>query len=208
VTARRRRLRLPPPDPAINIAEEADPTTGEVRYRFRGLRAAGTIIISPELRGIEEPIPTAVYVQFGEHAARDHERADPPVINGVPLTGGVVLTPAEYLARSNPILGLHRPTGPYTSTQAPDATRRYGSAIVRALLATWYARPDRDDLIRTAARRTAAGRLANLHRYKIKAAEAEIERLQRELLDHYRLAGELHKLAREHEAREREASQP
>lgn len=200
MTARRRRLRLPPPDPAINIAEETDPTTGEVRYRIRGIRAAGTIIISPDRHDTTKPIPTTVRVQFGEHAARDHDRGDSPTINGVPLTGHVVLSPAVYLARPKPTLGLHRPTGPYTSTRVPNATNRYGSAIVRALLATWYARPDRDDLIRAAARRTAAGRLAILHRDKIRTAQAEIERLQRELLDHYRLAGELHKLAIEHEA--------
>lgn len=194
----RRRVQLPPPHPAISIAEEADPTSGEVRYRFRGPRAAGTIIISPELRGLDEqPIPTTVRAQFGEHAARDHQRANPPVINGIPITGGVVLTPTEYLARSNPTLSLHRPTGPYTSTRVPDATNRYGSAIVRTLLAAWYTRPDRDALTRTAARQAAAGRLAALHRTKIRAAEEQIERLQRELLEHYRLADELHKLALE-----------
>lgn len=197
---RRRRIQLPPPDPAIRIAETTDLTTGDVRYRIRGTRAAGTIIITPELRG-DQPIPTAVYVQFGEHAHRAEERDDAPVINGVRLNGGVVLTPDEYLTRERHYnLWLHRATGSYTSTRVPEATDRYGTAIVRALLADWNAQPDRDHLMRIAARRAAAGRLNLLYRDRISTAQAEIERLQRELLDHYRLAGELHKLAREHEA--------
>ncbi len=196
----RRRIPLPHPYPALNIAETTDPATGEVHYRFRGPRATGTIIISPELRGADEPIPTSIHLQFGEHATRAHQRADPPVINGVTLTGGITLTPGEYLNReTHHNLRLHRPTGPYTSTPVPQATDRYSTAIVRALLTTWYARPDRDDLIRTAARRSAAGRLATLYQTKIKTAQAQIETLQRELLDHYRHADQLHKLAREHQ---------
>lgn len=194
----RRSIQLPPPAPAINIAETVEQATGAVRYRIRGRRATGTIIISPELRGADEPIPASVYVQFGEHALREHERADRPVVNGVPLVGGVILTPADYLAQQHHSLWLHRSTGPYTSVRVPEATARYGSAIVRALVAAWYARPDRDALIHAAAGRAAAGRLAELHQSRIRPIEAEIERLQHELAGHHRLAGELRRLANEH----------
>lgn len=201
MTTVRRRLRLLPPDPPINIAEDADPSTGEVRYRVRGPRATGTVIITPE-PGIEAAaIPQSVRVQFGEHAWRDHERPDRLTVNGITLVGGVILTPGEYLTRERRYsLWLRRSAGPYTGPRAPEATDRYGSAIVHALLTTWYARPDRDQLIRAAAGRAAAGRLAALYRDKIRPREAEIERLQTELLDHLRHAGELYQLAREHEA--------
>lgn len=197
----RRRLYLTPPYPPINIVENLDVHQGEVRYRFKGPRAAGTVIITPELRGAE-PIPTAVHLQFGDPALREHERPHRPVVNGVTLTGGVILTPAEYLARDSHTLWLHRTTGPYTSTRVPDATNRYGSAILHALVRIWHARPDRDQLIRTAARRTAAARLHQLHRGTIDPLKALIEQLERELLDHLRHATAFYELAREHDTQE------
>jgi len=197
----RRRLRLPPPYQTVNVAETVDDRTGQVRYRFRATRVTGTVIIKPEFRGEDEPIPRQIFVQFGDgHAYRERDRSDPPRINGVTLTGGVPLSPDEFLARQNGRnLWLRRPTGPYTSISAPDATNRYGSAIIRAIVSAWYHRPDREELIRAAARHTAAARLNELHRRKIAPAQAEIDRLNGELLDHFRLAGELHRLAKEHD---------
>ncbi|MEV6350990.1 hypothetical protein [Actinoplanes sp. NPDC051851] len=195
----RRRVQLPAPYPPVNIAETANPATGEIRYRFKGPRAAGTILINPELRGAE-PIPTAVHLTFGEYATRDHERPHRPVINGVTLVGGVILDPAEYLASANHTLWLHRATGPYTSIRVPDATNRYGSAVIHALVRLWHTRPDRDELILTAARRTARHRLHELHRSAIAPIKTRIEELEHELLDHLRHATALYELARQHDA--------
>ncbi|MBN1174886.1 MAG: hypothetical protein JXA67_22195 [Micromonosporaceae bacterium] len=212
MTTTRHRLRLPDPHPPVNVAADTDHDRGDVRYRVRGPRATGTVIISPEIRGIDQPLPTQIHIQFGDHAHRDHERADRLTINGVTLVGGVILTPDDYLTRDHVTLGLRRSTGPYTSTSAPTATNRYGSAIVRALVQTWYAHPDRDQLTRAAAGRTAAARLAELHRSRIQPTQERIEQLTRDLADHFRLADQLHHLARDyaqqHPAPDTGASRP
>ena len=85
----------------VNILLAAtDTRTGRVTYRFLADRAAGTIIVAPEWRGEDTVVPSAVHVQFGADApGAQHERPERPVINGVSLVGGLILTPAEYLTR-------------------------------------------------------------------------------------------------------------
>ncbi|MFG3423201.1 hypothetical protein [Micromonospora sp. NPDC048063] len=197
----RRTLALPSPYTDLNTAELLDTHTGRVTYRFRAPRAAGTIVIGPEFRGEDSPIPTLIYVQFGDDAYNDNDRAERPVINGVTITGGVTLNPAEYLARPDgSYLGLRRSIDRWTNTSAPTATSRYGSAIIRALVTAWHERTDRDDLIQAAARHAAPRRLAELRRHKIDPIKAQIDKLSEQLVDHYALAGQLSRLAAEYEA--------
>ncbi|MEU3458249.1 hypothetical protein ABZ671_32420 [Micromonospora sp. NPDC006766] len=197
----RRSLALPSPYTDLATAEIINTDTGRVTYRFRAPRATGTIVIGPEFRGEDSPIPTLIYVQFGEDAYNDHDRADRPVINGVTITGGVILNPAEYLARPDSgYLGLRRSIDRWTNTSAPTATSRYGAAIIRALVAAWHERPDHDDLIQAAARHAAPRRLAELHRHKIDPIKAQIDKLSDQLVDHYALAGQLTRLAAEYQA--------
>ncbi|MFJ1542381.1 hypothetical protein ACIODS_27965 [Micromonospora chalcea] len=197
----RRTLALPSPYADLTAAETTDTDTGRVTYRFRAPRATGTIVIAPEFRGEDSATPAAIYVQFGEDAYNDNDRAERPVINGVTITGGVILTPAEYLDRPDGgYLGLRRSVDRWTSTSAPTATSRYGSAIIRTLVAAWHERPDRDDLIQAAARHAAPRRLADLRRYKIDPITEKISQLSDELVDHYALAGQLSRLAAEYEA--------
>ncbi|MFJ2087485.1 hypothetical protein ACIOBK_33510 [Micromonospora chokoriensis] len=205
----RRTLTLPRPYTNLATAETLDTDAGRVTYRFRARRVAGTLVIEPEFRGEDSPIPTLIYVQFGEDAYNDHDRADRPVINGVTITGGVILNPAEYLARPDGgYIGLRRSIDRWTSTSAPTATSRYGSAIIRTLVAAWHARPDREDLIQAAARHAAPRRLAQLQRDKINPIQAQIDKLSDDLANHYVLAGQLHILAAEYAATRARHEQP
>ena len=93
----------------------------------------------------------------------------------------------------------------------PEATNRYGSAIIRALLAHWYARADRDQLLRAGGQAAAASRLADLYRYKIEPVRRQIEELSAELDTAQALAAQLCQLAGEYEylhGAERAAQQP
>lgn len=200
----RRRLTLPPPYPPITTAETTDTHTGRVRYRFRGPRATGTIVIAPYHRGWE-PLPSQIHLQFGDGPdhEREYRRTDRPRINGVSLIGGLIVDPDEFLTRTDPTRWLHfrRPTGPYTSTGAPERTSQYAAAIVHTLITTWCTRPDRADLIRAGARHAAARRLHELYRSAINPTRDRIDTLTGELAEHHQtatalcaLAGEYHHL--------------
>ncbi|MDM4723345.1 hypothetical protein QTQ03_28485 [Micromonospora sp. WMMA1363] len=205
----RRTLPLPSPYTDLNTAETINPDTGRVTYRFRAPRAAGTTVIGPEFRGEDSPIPTLIYAQFGDDAYNDNDRADRPVINGVTITGGIILNPTEYLARPDGgYIGLRRSIDRWTNTSAPVATSRYGSAIIRTLLTAWHERPDRDDLIHAAARHAAPRRLAELRRHTIDPIKAQIDKLSDQLVDHYALAGQLTRLAAEYEATRTDPQHP
>lgn len=192
----RHRLTLPRPYPPINVAETVEERTGTVRYRFRGARAAGTILITPRAHD-PDPLPDTILVQFGDGSryTTDTDRTDRPLINGVRLLGGVYLTPEEYLSRDNHELHFHRPTGRHTSTSAPEKTNAYASTIVHALVTAWAARPDRDQLTLAAARHTAPTRLNELYRYKINPTQRQIDKLTTELDQYQRQAAELLALA-------------
>lgn len=199
----RQRLTLSAPYPPITTAETTDTRTGRVRYRFRGPRATGTVVIAPYRRGWEA-LPSAVHLRFGDGPDHqtDQHRTDRPCIHGVSLVGGLILTPADYLNadkhRRALMVTFRRSTGRYTTTRAPERTSRYAAAIVHALLTTWHARPDRDDLVRAAARLTAAHHLRCLYESAINPTRERIAELTRTLDDHRATAAELCALAGEY----------
>ena len=122
----RARVPLDPPYRPIAIVETADEHRGRVRIAFRGPRAHGVLLIELDHVGADDVLPDRVHVRFGDDApgVPADQRPDLPHIHGVPLVGGVILDPAEFLNRARHRLGFHRPTGPWTSVSAPDATTR------------------------------------------------------------------------------------
>lgn len=198
----RHRLPLSAPYPPLNIAQSSNDRTGETRYRVRGARVTGSLVLTPENPGWDAaiPVPTGVHVQYGAgDRFMSHTRREPFIVNGITVSGGIVLDPAEFLARERPRLHLHRATGPYTSSPLPDRTNRYAVAILCALVEHWYAQPTRDELALAVARRTAAKRLHDLYERHITPTRQRVTELIDELAQHEQLAQELCALASEHQ---------
>jgi len=172
----------------LTLTDTTNPDRGEVTYRFRAPHADGAVVITPcltALQGDQRTRPDGVRVQFGiGDRWADHTRNELPIIYRVPLCSGVIIDPFEFLTRAEPWLRFSRPTGPYTSIPAPNATNNYMSAIFTEILIVWCARPDVDDLVNAVARREAPGRLADLtrtittRRREIETALAELARLE------------------------------
>jgi hypothetical protein len=185
----------------LTVTETTDTERAQVIYRFQAPHAAGALALTPALTCGQYEVH-AVYdgvrVQLGIGGWFNDDRAEPPILYGVQLTGGVILDPFEYVF--NPwYLRFHRPTGRSSSTPAPETTSKYMAAIVTEALALWIARPDLHTLARTA-RREAASRLASLRHGPIRARQAEIATASAELDRLQALAAELETLAAEHTA--------
>lgn len=192
-------LTLPPPWRQLTVTETVHPAAGEVHYRFTAARASGTISICADLPWADtyDLIPTRVHISLGDgpQYTRDYDRVDRPVINGVPLTGGVYLDPIEFLTRDKPWLNWSRPLDPYSTTPAPTATSDYFTAIVKVLLMAWTCRPDRGELIYTRARHLAPARLNEAQR-KLTSMREQAAQLAAEIRKEEQWAADLAELIR------------
>lgn len=186
----------------LTVTETANPASAEVVYRFTGPRAAGALQLAPELTSLQHDVralPDGVRAQLGTGDGwfDDRARTECPVINGIELTGGVILDPHRHVFTPGYLRfdRRHRPRGRlYYDTSAPEVTNTYMRAIFTAILTLWVARTDLGDLARTAARRTAAARLAQLRHGPIASRLAEVLAASVELDRLLALAAELEAL--------------
>jgi hypothetical protein len=197
----------------LNITSTDDAARGAVTYRFTAPHAAGAAVLTPCHTHSEhkrQPLPGGVRIQFGTGERwPESKREDLPTVYGVKLVSGVILDPIEYLCRDEygRWLRYSRPTGPYTSRWAPDATTKYMSKITAEILIVWLARPDLGELVRTVARREAPGRLAELAR-KVTARREEIAAAHADIAELDALADQLRAAVGDHLQHDPAASVP
>lgn len=140
-----------------------DWTTGRVFYTLRAPRVTGTWTVS-----IQDPADTDHVARFdvthGEddghtwYAGYGEDRPDRPVINGVDLIGATSVAVDDLDALTGWRINCRRPTGRYTSVDAPDRTKQRTAAVLRAILQHLTSRPDLPELHRVAARVAAEAR--------------------------------------------------
>ena len=190
----RARLTLPPPYRHVNIAAHDGEDAASAIYRFRAARATGTIIIYPTFSDGTEPNPTRAEIQLGDgpRYSSSSQRTDNPVINGVTLSGRVIVNPVEFVARERPWLRFDK-------TGGGDATDGFASAIVAAIVRHWLEQPQHAERLRTAARRHAAARLRSLHRQAIRPTQERLAAAAAELATLNIAAARLTTLATAHQ---------
>lgn len=179
----------------LTVQDEAvDWESGHTCYRVHGARVAGTFTIRPTPAG-DGPIPTHVAVAFGrDDSGRMAEWDDRPTVNGVRLLGTVGVGDPRRVATWSPTSRSICAGEPYATTSLSDATMNRATAVVRALVGRWYARPDLYPIIRAAARHQAPHRLARTHDTIAKLKEQAGE-LNRQISEQAERAAALSRLA-------------
>lgn len=175
---------LDPPYGQLTATAHVDWIPGAVRYVVTGQRVSGTFTVRP-YGTPEEPIPTRVIVEYGDGPQfwPDERRTSRPTVNGVEICGSVVVDPTALDEVSPWFINARKIVGPHDWVTVPKATAKRTTAIVRAVVGHWQARPDRDQLIRAAARDEAPYRLA-IERGRVQELWAEFERLTESLAEH------------------------
>ncbi|MER6121414.1 hypothetical protein ABT173_01695 [Streptomyces sp. NPDC001795] len=140
---------------------------GRVRYRVRGRRLRGTLVVAPYIPQ-DGPIGRhLVHVNLGEGTdpVRPYTpRPDEPVVNGVRIHGASELLDPD---RIPPVVLASRVSvllGNFDTRRVPDRARETLEAVVKAVVQHWRGRADRADLVRAAELRDAASHVAHEQR--------------------------------------------
>ncbi|MDS0140618.1 MULTISPECIES: hypothetical protein [unclassified Amycolatopsis] len=138
----------------------AELTTGTVVYTVRAHRVAGAFTVHSHEAADYDTVNTAT-VRFGDWThtdyVRDDRAPDLPTINSITVHGGCWNVSSDDVDRITH-WRVHARRGDYGGTAAPDKTTQRAAAVVRAVLADWYARDDLAELHAARARYDAQGR--------------------------------------------------
>jgi hypothetical protein len=164
---------------------------GRTLYRIEAPRVHGAITVLPEEITYEHAVrPEGVDFHTGDYTTgswpSDHRHKDAMHVNGIALSDGLRgLTFERVTGRGwngHPWeTRADRYVSRYQTRPAPDATSSRFSAVVRAVLLHWFARPDLAQVREVAAQLAAPGRKAEQDRKAAKLAEeiAELQERQR-----------------------------
>ncbi|WP_329020807.1 hypothetical protein [Streptomyces sp. NBC_01601] len=156
---------------------------GRVRYRVRGRRLRGTLVVAPYIPHDGQIGQHLVHVNLGEgiDSVRPYTpRPDEPVVNGVRVHGASEALdpdrlPAVVLASRVSVL-----LSDYGTRRVPDGAREALEAVIKAVMRHWRRRADRADLVQAAERRDAASLVVHEQRrvedLTAKLAETRAER--------------------------------
>ncbi|MDJ0346819.1 hypothetical protein QMK19_38630 [Streptomyces sp. H10-C2] len=144
---------------SVNVREVAvnDGVAGSVVYEVHGARVHGRFTVGRNIYRAG-PLPDGIWVAYGQATRRhfEHERAFEPTINGVPVSGHWDRhTTADLTATTPPAMPARVRLSRTTGTDAPAATERRASAVLRALALHYLARPDIEALRLAAAQERA-----------------------------------------------------
>jgi hypothetical protein len=147
---------------AVACISRVEPGTGHTRYKIKGTRLRGFVVVIPTFEfDYVDPFTTQITMQFGDcvpdhDPSPDYRRNDALTVNNVELTGApqmdITRVPLDGPDRVTPYsLGLgmvwRRAGG-----EAPDATRRRVAALFAAIIDHWRADPGNLTVRVTAAR--------------------------------------------------------
>jgi hypothetical protein len=177
-----RRVQLPLGDDygTADARTWTDWTTGHTRYEITAPRVTGTWTVSVH-KATTRNTARAINVDYGwndghTYYDRYHPRPNMPEINGITIHGATHGISAETVDSLNRWrVNGYRESG----EQAPDRTLERLTAIIRAILRDWLARPDLDEVHRACARHQAHELMQEADRQARKLA-AQIEALSAE----------------------------
>ncbi|MFD9038752.1 hypothetical protein [Streptomyces bottropensis] len=182
-TALTTRAELPLADGGTLVTQVTALPHGRVRYVVRAPHVRGTFVVVPEHLQDGTVLPSTIRVQYGDGAepvGYYEHRPDEPVVYGVRVHGWTGdLDPASvpdgyFLGQYATNLRDNR-----VHRQLTSAVRRRTEAVIRAIVRHWYTLPQREALLRSAAR-VKAPALAEHEAAKAAKAEAEAADLQQQ----------------------------
>ncbi|MET7605905.1 hypothetical protein ABZS96_26000 [Streptomyces avermitilis] len=145
-------LQLPIRDVTVPAVGTFDRFTGQARYQLTGDEVRGSFIVAPETM----PGSDACHVRvvYGDHPAQpQHERVDEPRIRRTRVRGECGPLAVDALPERHHLSARGqwvRSDG--TLGTVPRSTHRYLAEVVHAVVTHWATRPNREGLIRAAAR--------------------------------------------------------
>ncbi|MFJ1742508.1 hypothetical protein ACIOG4_28015 [Streptomyces microflavus] len=157
---------------------------GLVRYAVRGDRVHGALVVVPSADGRgHEAGGGRVSVRFGDGPGRVRNRIprpEEPVVNGVRIHGATEVVDPDRLHRHAHLLTANAFVLAGDATRRiPDGARTTVEAVLKAVIAHWAARPDRDELVSAAERHSAPQQVKD-ERRKIADLEQRLTALRAE----------------------------